>query len=335
MLTIRAAQDTYLKREIKPAAELPSAYRKLSKQGTEWQVDNYTLEADDHIKIDLAYGSGTWYVYRLHWDGFPPITPPPPKIMLIIRATQDTYLKREIKSASELSDAYRKLSKKGTEWQLDSYTVEADDHIKINLAYGSGTWYAYTYHWEGFPESKAYLLANPSAASTPPTGGGGNIGGVSIVGLDLIKEFEGIELHAYPDPLTGGDPWTIGYGSTFYENGARVKKGDKITKEQAEAELINNCKKSFLPSLQKIPYYNEMDDFQKGALLSFAYNLGAAFYGARNFETITRTLKNKDWGAMRKALVLYVNPGSNVEAGLRRRRNAEADVWFTKVKEGC
>ncbi|NJN71953.1 MAG: lysozyme [Limnothrix sp. RL_2_0] len=251
--------------------------------------------------------------------------------MLTICATQDTYLKREIKSATELTDAYKKLSKKGTEWQLDSYTVEADDHIKINLAYGSGTWYAYTYHWEGFPESKAYLLANPSASST---GGGGNINGVSIVGLDLIKKFEGIELHAYPDPLTGGDPWTIGYGSTFYENGGRVKKGDKITKEQAEAELINNCQKSFLPSLQKIPYYNEMDDFQKGALLSFAYNLGAAFYGANNFETITRTLKNKDWGAMRKALTLYVNPGSNVEAGLRRRRNAEADVWFTNVKEG-
>jgi GH24 family phage-related lysozyme (muramidase) len=37
---------------------------------------------------------------------------------------------------------------------------------------------------------------------------------------------------------------------------------------------------------------------------------------------------------MRKALTLYVNPGSNVTEGLRRRRNAEADVWFTNVKEG-
>lgn len=257
--------------------------------------------------------------------------------MIKINATQDTFLKREMKPSDQLSDAYKKLCKKGTEWQVDSYTVEADDYIKIELAYGSGTWYAYTYHWEGFPESKAALLSSGGAKAAAPkaaSGGGGNVGGVPLPGIELIKKFEGIELSAYPDPLTGGDPWTIGYGSTFYTNGTKVKKGDKITKEQAEAELINNCQKSFLPALQKIPAFGEMDDFQKGALLSFAYNLGAGFYGARNFETITRVLKNKEWGSMRKALTLYVNPGSNVEAGLRRRRNAEADVWFTNVKEG-
>lgn len=259
--------------------------------------------------------------------------------MIKIRATQDTFLKRENKSAAELTDAYKKLCKTGTEWQVESYTVEADDHIKIELAYGSGTWYAYTYHWEGFPESKAALLkqgsqgAAPAAAPAAPAKSGGNVNGVPMPGIELIKKFEGLELKAYPDPLTGGDPWTIGYGSTFYANGNRVKKGDVITKDQADFELIENCKRAFLPKLQKIPYYNEMDDYQRGALLSFAYNLGAGFYGATNFETITRTLKNKEWGAMRKALLLYRNPGSNVEEGLRRRRNAEADVWFTNVKE--
>ncbi|MGB2924082.1 MAG: lysozyme [Limnothrix sp.] len=254
--------------------------------------------------------------------------------MQIIRATQDTYLKREIKPSNELSDAYKKLSKKGTEWQVDDYSVEADDHLKIELAYGSGTWYAYRLHWDGFED--------PAAAIAPPKGidpaqassGGGFKDGVPLPGIDLIKKFEGIELHAYPDPLTGGDPWTIGFGSTFYASGKKVKKGDKISKEQADFELIENCKKSFLPQLQKIPHFSEMDVYQQGAILSFAYNLGAAFYGARNFETITRTLKSKDWGKIRKALELYVNPGSNVEAGLRRRRNAEADVWFTNVKEG-
>src|SRR5690606_40537603 len=29
-------------------------------------------------------------------------------------------------------------------------------------------------------------------------------------GLDLIKRFEGLSLTAYPDPGTGGKPWTIG-----------------------------------------------------------------------------------------------------------------------------
>ncbi|OKH19523.1 lysozyme [[Limnothrix rosea] IAM M-220] len=330
LLTIQATQDTYLKREVTSSSALPTAYKKLSKKGTEWQVEKFTTAANDHIQIELAYGSGTWFVYRPHWGGFPNSNPPTPEPnMITIRATQDTYLKREIKPSSALSDAYKKLNKKGTEWQVEKFTEEAADHIKVELAYGSGTWYVYKLHWDGFPGAAAVTEPVDLGSATSSS----NIDSVPVCGMDLIKKFEGIELHAYPDPLTGGDPWTIGYGSTFYESGVKVKKGDTITKEQAEKELINNCKKSFMPHLEKIPHFNEMDDYQKGALLSFAYNLGARFYGATNFETITRTLKNKDWGYMRKALVLYRNPGSNVEAGLLRRRNAEADVWFTNVKE--
>ncbi|MEB3349297.1 MAG: lysozyme, partial [Cyanobacteriota bacterium] len=32
--------------------------------------------------------------------------------------------------------------------------------------------------------------------------------------LKLIIEFEGFRDKAYPDPATGGAPWTIGYGFT-------------------------------------------------------------------------------------------------------------------------
>jgi len=46
---------------------------------------------------------------------------------------------------------------------------------------------------------------------------------------ELIKQHEGLRLKAYPDPGSGGDPWTIGYGHT-----AGVRKGDTCTKEQAE-----------------------------------------------------------------------------------------------------
>lgn len=330
LLTITATQDTYFKREIKPASQLPDADKTVSKEGTEWQIETFTPAAADHLKIELAYGAGTWYVYGPHWSGFPnsqsltnsPIT----AMFTTITAIQDTYLKREVKPSSELSDAYKKLTKKGTEWQVEKFTEVEDDHIKIDLAYGSGTWYVYKLHWSGFSGSS-------TSKSSGSTGSSGSVDGVPMPGIELIKKFEGIELTAYPDPRTGGDPWTIGYGSTFYENGTRVRRGDRITKEQAERELINNCKKSFMPALRKIPHFNQMDEYQQGALLSFAYNLGAAFYGNGNFGTITRILKNKDWAGMRKALILYRNPGSNVEAGLRRRRNAEADVWFTNIRE--
>jgi len=83
----------------------------------------------------------------------------------------------------------------------------------------------------------------------------------------------------------------------------------------------------FLPTLQKIPYWSEMNDNQRGALLSFAYNLGAGFYGNRNFNTITRNLREKNWKAIPDTLKMYRNPGTDVEVGLLRRRSAEGKLW--------
>ena len=146
-------------------------------------------------------------------------------------------------------------------------------------------------------------------------------------GLKLIKEFEGCHLKAYPDPLSGNLPITIGWGTTRKKDGSPFKLGDKITQKAADDLLMEQCKKEFLPPLRKIPGWKEMTDGQRGALLSFAYNLGAGFYGSGDFNTITKRLKNKEWDLVPDALYLYRNPGSNVEAGLARRRKAEGESW--------
>ena len=143
----------------------------------------------------------------------------------------------------------------------------------------------------------------------------------------MIKEFEGCHLNAYPDPLTKGPPITIGWGSTRDFNGTPFKMGRTITQEYANKLLEFDLANRFLPSLQKIPYWNEMNENQQGALLSFAYNLGASFYGSSNFNTITKVLKEKKWNDVPEKLLLYRNPGSNVETGLLKRRIAEGNLW--------
>jgi len=135
--------------------------------------------------------------------------------------------------------------------------------------------------------------------------------------IKLIKEFEGCHLSAYPDPLSGGDPWTIGYGTTRYSNGNAVKRGDKINEIDRITDKLRTT----------IPHWNVMDDNQRSALVSFAYNLGAGFYGSAGFETISRCLRERDWAAVPAALELYRNPGTPVEAGLLRRRRAEGELW--------
>jgi len=155
-------------------------------------------------------------------------------------------------------------------------------------------------------------------------------------GVELIKQFEGLHdmspgdgmVHAYPDPLTGGLPITIGWGSTKDIDGSVFNIGDKISPEKADILLEQQLKYNYLSVLEKkIPYWDEMSDNQHGALLSFAYNLGAHFYGNNSFNTITRVLAEKEWHKVPDALYLYRNPGTSVEAGLARRRIAEGDLW--------
>jgi GH24 family phage-related lysozyme (muramidase) len=72
-----------------------------------------------------------------------------------------------------------------------------------------------------------------------------------------------------------------------------------------------------------------MNDNQRGALLSFAYNLGARFYGGLTSILLHGVLKNKEWDKVPDALYLYRNPGTKVEKGLARRRTAEGKLWST------
>ena len=149
-------------------------------------------------------------------------------------------------------------------------------------------------------------------------------------GVNLICEFEGFRANVYDD---GVGVATIGYGSTFYLDGKRVAWGDPpIGEHEARIMMEQIAEKDFWNVIKRsIPYWNEMSDNQRSALLSFSYNLGAHFYGSSGFNTISQCLSDKRWSDVPGALMLYVNPGSSVEAGLRRRRTAEGDLWSQAV----
>jgi lysozyme len=148
-----------------------------------------------------------------------------------------------------------------------------------------------------------------------------------VSGLLLITSFEGFSAKAYVDPASGGLPITIGFGSIRNQNGDAFKLGDTITRPEAEKLLADQIEQKYLSSLRKIPYWSEMSDGKQGALLSFAYNLGAKFYGSPDFETITRVLKNKEWNKVPDAFYLYNKASGKVLLGLARRRAAEGSAW--------
>ena len=146
----------------------------------------------------------------------------------------------------------------------------------------------------------------------------------------LIREFEGFSSVVYKCPA--GVP-TIGWGTTRWPDGAAVKIGDTITRDAADGLLDNMLETQVVPALAKsIPGWKTLSAQRQNALISFAYNVGWHFYGSEGFETISKCLRESDYDGVPAALMLYINPGSNVKAGLRRRREAEGKLWGVSKK---
>lgn len=140
-------------------------------------------------------------------------------------------------------------------------------------------------------------------------------------GLDLIREFEGLVLHAYPDPATGGEPWTIGYGHT-----RGVKPGDTCTREQAFAWLKEDVDwaEACINANVKTP----LEQHEFDALVSFTYNVGA---GAFSASTMCRLLNAGNKAAAAAQFGRWVNGPNGPMPGLIRRRGAERAMFEGKA----
>jgi GH24 family phage-related lysozyme (muramidase) len=147
------------------------------------------------------------------------------------------------------------------------------------------------------------------------------------IAMPLVKEFEGCRLSAYPDPETGAQPWTIGWGTTTYYDGTPVKAGDTISQELADALLAGRLERDWGLLKKLVPGWRQFSVKRQAALLSFTYNCGPAWFGSEGFATLTTRLCHGELDKVPTALMLYVNPGGPSEAGLRWRRKAEAALW--------
>lgn len=143
---------------------------------------------------------------------------------------------------------------------------------------------------------------------------------ISDAGLALIKEFEGLRLEAYPDPATGGDPWTIGYGST----GPDVVPGLVITEEEAEERLREDLE-TFEQCVETAvgPHVN---DAEFSACVSLAFNIGC-----NNFRTSTlvKMIRAGNMQGAADQFVRWNKAAGKVMKGLTRRREAERALFLS------
>ena len=142
--------------------------------------------------------------------------------------------------------------------------------------------------------------------------------------LELIKEFEGCELKAYPDPGSrDGKPWTIGWGHTGGLSGPPVARGMTITQAQADEYLVND-----LEAVGKIvdKYVKTfLNDNQYGALISFVFNIGEGQFAK---SSVLKFVNEGKLNEVPGRMALYRLNDGKVMKGLVRRRTAEGALWM-------
>jgi lysozyme len=144
-------------------------------------------------------------------------------------------------------------------------------------------------------------------------------------GINLIKKWEKFKANSYLCPA--GVP-TIGYGSTFWTDGRRVRLGQTVTLQEAEKLMAY-----FLANvIHFIP--DNVNQNQFDAICSLIYNIGVANF--RKSKLLKKVKENPDDLSIRDEFMkwtLHRKNGQLVPSnGLKNRRKEEADLYFSDEK---
>lgn len=142
---------------------------------------------------------------------------------------------------------------------------------------------------------------------------------VSVAGIALIKSQEGLRYTAYPDPGTGGAPWTICYGHT-----GGIRKGMTATQAQCDRWLAEDLAvaEGVLQSTVKVSLtQGEYDSY-----VSFIFNAGPSNWRS---STMLKLLNRGERIAACNQFPRWVYSDKRVLNGLVTRRFKEQHQCLT------
>ncbi|USA54392.1 lysozyme [Acinetobacter sp. C32I] len=145
---------------------------------------------------------------------------------------------------------------------------------------------------------------------------------ISAHGINLITSFEDLKLHAYDDSV---GVWSIGFGTTVYPTGVRVKQGDYCTSEQAKSFFQHDLKyfQKAVNEAVTVPLSQNQFD----ALVSLAYNIGS---NAFKNSTLLKYLNALAYQDAADQFLVWNKGGGKVLKGLVRRREAERKLFLKR-----
>jgi lysozyme len=146
---------------------------------------------------------------------------------------------------------------------------------------------------------------------------------ISNLGLELIKKYEGFKAKAY---LCPAKVITIGYGSTYYEDGTKVKLTDSPITQERATELLEALLVSYERSVDSY-CVDTINQNQFSALCSFAYNCGVG--NLKSSTLLKKVNKNPNDPTIKDEFLKWNKGGGKVLSGLTKRRIEEAQLYFS------
>ena len=141
--------------------------------------------------------------------------------------------------------------------------------------------------------------------------------------LSIIKAFEGFNEKAYPDPVTGRDPYTLGYGTQFYPDGSQVKQGHCCTKEKALEYLLYEIN-VIADEIDKLNL--GLDLYMKQGLISFIHSVG---WDSFLYSSIIDCCESEDYVLAAQEFGKWIfDSEHNVIGGLLDRRRQETCLFL-------
>ncbi|MEL6815405.1 MAG: peptidoglycan-binding protein [Cyanobacteria bacterium J06598_3] len=125
--------------------------------------------------------------------------------------------------------------------------------------------------------------------------------------------------------------YTAGWGSTCDKNGQPFTAGTTLKQTQANELLHQQLQQSLLPHLVQLPGWDDLNENQQGALLSFAHSLGEDLFVFASQLPLAKALRDRRWYLVPDILKRYYGP--NPGADIVRRRQAEAQLFLLEIRQ--
>ena len=140
-------------------------------------------------------------------------------------------------------------------------------------------------------------------------------------GYEVIKGFEGVRETAYKDSV---GIWTVGIGFITVD-GQKVTEGMTLDEDQIKEQFFKQITKYEDAVNDNVT--SEINQNQFDALVSFTFNLGS---GALKSSTLLKKVNiDPSDATIANEFLKWNKAGGRVIDGLTRRRQAEANLYFS------